>query len=331
MKIALCTTTIHVPHALKLMRKCGPDVGIFVATDTKTPTEAYRVIEEVGGVVCNANDFKCSEAIGWNTLSRRNVAFLEALRRGADIIYSWDNDNLAVSTDHFDQIETIFSRLHDGIKVTGTDEWFDPGTLLIPATRHRGFPHNKPVSKHAFPVIGAEVGVVAGLIIGDSDMDASTRIEKAPDISQVHIFGSTGVVVDPKVWTVWNSQNSAVARELMPAWFMAPGCQRHDDIFAALVVQRVMRERGYHVHFGKPLCYQERNPHDLLADLMAELPGMSNVQKMAELLDSIFLVGKNVVDDTRVIYNALAHADWYPKQGVVAAMSWLDDCQELRL
>ena len=42
MKIALCTTTIHVPHALKLMREIGPDVRFFVAGDKKTPTEAMR-------------------------------------------------------------------------------------------------------------------------------------------------------------------------------------------------------------------------------------------------------------------------------------------------
>ena len=35
MKIALCTTTIHVPHALKLMREIGPDacIDFFVAGD----------------------------------------------------------------------------------------------------------------------------------------------------------------------------------------------------------------------------------------------------------------------------------------------------------
>ncbi len=332
MRIALCTTTIHVPHALKLMRKCSPDIRFFVASDRNTPKEAYELVLSLGenSTVClpeSGHKWKCSEAIGWNTLARRNIAFLEALKWGADVIYSWDDDNIPTSLYHFVPFDGPW--IFDGIKVTGTDGWFDPGTLLIPATRHRGFPYGKPVSKTAHPVTNAKVGVAAGLVIGDGDADATTQIEHKPDIGQVHILGSTGVVVDNHVWTVWNSQNTAVIRELIPSWFMGPGLGRHDDIFAALVVQRVMRERGYHVHFGPPFCLHERNKHDLLVDLRAEIDGMSNVVRMAELLDHVVLAGKNVTDDTRVIYNQLAHAEWYPKQAVTAAMAWLDDCESV--
>ena len=45
MKIALCTTTIHVPHALKLMREIGPDVRFFVAIDEQTPDEAVELLQ----------------------------------------------------------------------------------------------------------------------------------------------------------------------------------------------------------------------------------------------------------------------------------------------
>ena len=46
-----------------------------------------------------------------------------------------------------------------------------------------------------------------------------------------------------------------------------------------------------------------------------------------ELLDSIILVGKNTIDDTRTIYNTLEHCEWYPKQAVKAALAYLDDCE----
>ena len=326
MKIALCTTTIHIPHALKLMRKCSADVGFFVALDKKTPDEAVTLTYELNGSALTEGNraWKCSEAIGWNTLARRNIAFLEALKWGADVIYSWDNDNIPVSELHFVPFDSLW--VFDGIKVFSPLGWFDPGTLLIPATRHRGYPHDISSMRYAEPITDAKVGVAAGLIIGDPDIDAVTRMEHRPDIGQVHLLGQTGVVVDPHTWTVWNSQNTAVVRELIPAWFMAPGCQRHDDIFASLIVQRVMRERGYHAHFGPPFTLQQRNPHDLLTDLRAEIAGMENVLRMAELLDSIPLPLKSVIDDTRIIYNALALTDWYPKQAVPAALAWLEDC-----
>ena len=334
MKIALCTTTIHIPHALKLMRMWSADARFFVATDKRTPTRELETLGVDNSMCMRGEYWRCSEAIGWNTLARRNIAFLEALRWGADVIYSWDNDNIPVSELHFVPFNGTW--VFDGIKVTGADiwpgqSWFDPGTLLIPATRHRGFPHAYDRKLKAEPVTDAKVGIAAGLIIGDPDIDATTRMEHHPDIGHVHLLGQTGVVVDPHTWTVFNSQNTAVIRELIPSWFMAPGCGRHDDIFASLVVQRVMRERGYHAHFGPPICFQQRNPHDLLVDLRAEIDGMSNVTKMAELLDAIPLPLKSVVDDTRIIYEALAHAEWYPKQACTAAFAWLDDCRELGL
>lgn len=338
MKIALCTTTIHVPHALKLMRKCSANVEMFVAMDERTPDAACVLMHDVGANyhMAGTNAWKCSSAIGWNTLARRNIAFLEALKWGADVIYSWDNDNLPIGTDHFDLIENLLrwstppaQSIGDfnGIKVSNRGDWFDPGSLLVPPTRQRGMPWNQRAMNWAEPVVDAKIGVVSGLIVGDTDCDASTRIEKAPDIGSVHILGQAGVVVDPNNWTIFNSQSTAIIRELMPAFFMMPGTGRHDDVFGSLIVQRVARERGYHVHLGKPFCHQARNPHNLITDLRAEIDGMENVEKLADLLDHIQLPAKDVIEDTRIIYEQLMHCSFIPEESAHAGLVWLEDCE----
>jgi len=329
MKIALCTTTIHVPHALKLLRKCSDDVYFFVAGDEKTPREVSRFVTALGNgylAPWEQGHWKCSELLGWNTIARRNIAFLEALKWGADVIYSWDDDNLPVDRYHFDLLD-LPSRKFNGIKVSGIDHWFDPGCLLIPPTRHRGYPHNMPRSRIAEPVTDAKIGVAAGLVLGDPDIDAVTRMEHRPDIGGVHLLGQTGVVVDLHTWTVFNSQNTAVIRELVPAWFMMPGVGRHDDIYASLIVQRVMRERDLHVHFGTPFTYQQRNQHDLIKDMRAEVDGMENVTKLAHLLDHIMLPGKSVLGDTRRIYETLLDCEFLPRKSVEAGLVWLEDVE----
>jgi hypothetical protein len=348
MKIALCTTTIHVPHALKLLRKCSEDVRFFVALDEKSPFAAIaswdgRESRDPVRVTTMTNTewlapshqkkWKCSEAIGWNTLARRNIAFLEALKWGADVIYSWDNDNLPTNWLHFSNLKKVLAHPFDGIKVTNTDSnWFDPGSLLIPATRQRGIPWNHRNANWAEPVTDAKVGVVSGLIFGDPDCDASTRIEKSPDIGALHVLGQVGVVVDPNTWTIFNSQNTALLRELMPAFFLMPGVGRHDDVFGSLIVQRVMRERGYHVHLGAPFCYQARNPHNLVTDLRAEIDGMERVTEIANALDAFRLMpGASVVEHTRALYIYLASLCLIPDAGFAAAMAWLEDCEGLGL
>jgi hypothetical protein len=225
----------------------------------------------------------------------------------------------------------VLDRPFSGIKLTGSDDCFDPGQLLIPPTRHRGVPYDKPVSKIAFPVAGARVGVAAGLVIGDPDCDAVTRMERRPDVGSVHILGSTGVVDDPDTWTVFNSQNNAVIRELIPSWFMMPDVGRMDDIYASLIVQRVARERGYHVHFGPPFTYQQRNEHNLVTDLRKEIDGMENVRKIADVLDMIELDGESVIGDTQIIYATLHGDSLIPDKAHAAAQTWLDDCAGLGL
>jgi hypothetical protein len=330
MRIALCTTTIHVPHTLHLLRKCSADVKFFVAGDERSPHQ--DIISNQAGLGAytyllpgQQEKWKCSAVIGWNTLARRNIAFLEALKWGADVIVSVDDDNIPVAPDYFNRFAWAIQHSFYGLKASGADGWFDPGFLLVPRTKHRGIPHDASRMVTIEHVTDAKVGVAAGLVIGNPDIDAVTRMAMAPDIQQVSELGKAGVAVDRKSWTVFNSQNTAVIRALIPCWFMMPGVGRMDDIYASLIVQRVARDRGYHVHFGPPLVYQQRNPHNLVADLRAEIDGYENVRKLAALLDATILPGYSVIDDTRIIYGVLAASELVPAGSVQAAMLYLED------
>jgi hypothetical protein len=114
---------------------------------------------------------------------------------------------------------------------------------------------------------------------------------------------------------------------------MMPGVGRHDDIYASLIVQRVARARGYHVHFGQPFTYQQRNTHDQLVDLRAEIDGMGNVTTLAGALDAMHLPGKSVIGDVRRIYENLRATctTLIPYPAIVAALAYLDDCEGLDL
>ncbi len=327
MKIALCTTTIHVPHALKLMRKCSTDVAFFVVLDKQEP----KGLPEIANTRWYYHDeqahWKCSEAIGWNTIARRNIAFLEALKWGADVIISWDTDNVPMGLDHFDQFERILTTPFDGLLGSSKTGWFDAGQLLIPWARHRGIPYNNIPMHHYDIATNFRAGIAAGLVIGNPDVDATLRMEKAPEIHGVSELVKMGVLVNVNTHTVFNTQNVGMLRELVPAWFCMPGVGRYDDLYASLVVQRVARERGFHVHFGQPLVWQERHQHDQLVDLRAEIYGMSHIKALADLLDAIILPGKSVVEDTRIIYRMLQNCAFIPRASTDAGLLWLEDCE----
>lgn len=328
MKIALVTTTINVPTVLKLYRAIGHNVEIFVACDWKTPKVAEDFCGELGAYYIGDTDYKCDVLIGHDTISRRNLAILEALKWGAHLIVTIDDDNIPLDNAYFDHFEHVFLSPFNGVQVGG-NEWFDVGTLLDPVAPHRGFPIGRAGWGEFSSVTDAKIGVAAGICLGDPDISAVTRIANHPTVHRVSELLRAGIVVDPQTRTVFNSQNTCFLRDFAPAMFLAPGTMRYDDIYASLITQHVMRERDYHVHFGQPFVVQERNQHNLLTDLRAELDGMKHILDLAYRLNSLELKGASVIEDVRLIYTVLRDEDWYPQLGIEAALAWCDDCEQV--
>jgi hypothetical protein len=358
MKTALITTTINVPRVLELYRAHSEDVRFFVALERNGGnSEINNFVDSLGNAQwCYGDDYKCSDLLGWRTIARRNIAMLEALRWGAEIIITVDDDNIPIDSGYFWQFESVIENGFAGIRATSESGWFDVGTLLDPVSPHRGFPHDKTSTPTYSHVCGRKVGVAAGICLGDPDISAVTRIARAPIVHRVSELLRAGIVVDPAgerrperervtdalgtveiwrtvsrgTWTVFNSQNTAIIRELAPAFFMVPQWGRYDDIYGSLLVQRLMRERGYVTHFGQPFVWQQRNRHDLLRDLRAEQFGSERILDFAQWLDGFIFTGKEkVTDQMRIMFTNLP--DWMPDRGNIQGLvlAWTQDCDEV--
>jgi hypothetical protein len=336
MRAALITTTINVPTVLSLYRKLDPEVKFFVALDKKTPITAVDFCNSLPN--CEAvwgEEYTCSSLISWGTISRRNIALLEALKWGAEIIITLDDDNIPIDPFYFQSFRRAFNWRNaeghgfpafNGIMVDKT-EWFDVGTLLDPVSPHRGFPHDRAAPPNFSHTTSCRVGVAAGICLGDPDIDACTRISRHPVVHRCSELLRSGIVVDPRrTRTVFNSQNTAFIRELAPCFLMVPSYGRYDDIFASLVAQRVMRERGLHVHLGQPFVWQQRNPHNLLTDLRAEQWGAEHILEFSAWLDG-FLGVHDVIGFLRVMATNLPK--FIPSGTQELWLAWLDDCERV--
>jgi len=336
MKTALIMTTINVPVVLALYRKLDPDVRFFVAGDEKTPSEVLHFCGELMHCsVVGGTHYACDALIGWNTIARRNIALLEALKWGADIIVSIDDDNIPLDNEYFAWFEQRLVWGYEwngftGIKATSPTNWFDVGTLLDPVAPHRGFPHVKRAEPVFASVVGARVGAAAGICLGDPDISATTRIAQGPIVHRVSELLRAGIVVDPATThTVFNSQNTAFIRELAPCFLMVPNYGRYDDIYAGLVAQRVAREHGYHIHFGQPFVWQTRNQHNLLKDLAQEQWGSEHILEFTAWLDGFILKDVTPVAAMRILFTNLP--DWMPDRGKLEelGLAWASDCEQV--
>jgi len=112
------------------------------------------------------------------------------------------------------------------------------------------------------------IDVDAGFWNGDPDIDAICRLEHAPECE----FDPSFFPIASSVMAPFNSQNTMLAREVVPCYFLYPHIGRMDDIWAAYYVQA----HGFQAVFSEPSVYQDRNEHDLIRDLKAEIIGYTN-------------------------------------------------------
>jgi hypothetical protein len=291
MDFALVTTTIGVPDVLRSYRELSSDVEIVIAGDRKSPhADIVALCKEIGGTYLDP-DVQAerypglSDAIGWNSIQRRNLAVLEAARRGPDVIISIDDDN-APTGDYFAELEQSFSSPPGYI---AEREWFNLGEFCSERYRYRGYPYSEePIAEISPNGQAPPIGVVNGAILGDPDINATERLERNPRANEYEKPVHDGIALDPnRTWSPINSQNTAWRAELGPLAMVLPGLGRYDDVWASFIAQRVMAGTGHHVLFGRPFVHQDRNPHDLLLDLENEIYGMRATEEFCARLKEI--------------------------------------------
>lgn len=300
--IALITTTVNVPTVLVSHLQHvppGSTLDVVVAGDVQTPDAARVLVEDLGGTYLDVHDervdrWTSAKFVGTRSIQRRNLALLHALTLGPDIIITIDDDNVPVTP-------TVYlSSFIEGFTNPVTElfassvGWYNPGDLLEPPVTHRGY----PLGMRHVPwrlTIGDrreyqddfKVGVVAGLWLGDPDVDAIERIVNDP---YVHDVGAalrdrpTGVVLAPRTWAPFNTQNTAFAWDVAPLMQCLVGVGRYDDIWMSYVARRILDDLGWSVRYGYPLAHQSRNAHDLIKDMRAEYHGYLNTEHIVSAL-----------------------------------------------
>jgi len=303
----IIVTTINVPQALELY----PDAKqIIVAGDLKTPHDDLRRLEAklTNMVYLSPDDqkklgYSSSELIGWNVIQRRNIALLEAIKLHPDVITMVDDDNLPVDNNYLKDVTDLLSKPFTGLAARGF-KMFNVGSLFDPVFCHRGFPRELQYDDVRIKSISnAKVGVVAGLCLGDPDIDAierevcHTTITYMPDIFQ------HGIVTDQL--SPFNSQNTSFVLELAPLMMCLPEhpVARYNDIWMSYIAERVMFDLGYCVHYGKPFVWQERNHHTFNKDINREWFGINNTFWFCNNITNCKLPAGDVITKLDSIYS----------------------------
>jgi hypothetical protein len=316
MKITFVTTTINIPTLLEgycediasIESDC--EIDFIVIGDKKTPADVRDFcirLEHRFGLPIQYYDIddqmkylrqfpELGQYLPFNSVQRRNIGFVKAYEQGSDIIISFDDDNYryqqSILEGHLSigQIETM-EIVHSP---TG---WFDPCIFLrekrgIPFC-HRGFPRSERwnYGEVRWTVESVKVVVNVGLWVGDPDVDAWMRM--ALPLETVAWERERNFALGPGTWAPFNSQQTALLREVLPAYFLNPYAGRYDDIWASYIVHKISNHLGNYVSYGKPIVLhkQERSLESLWRDIDDERMGSILNERFIRVLRETSLTG----------------------------------------
>jgi hypothetical protein len=262
-----------------------------------------------------------ADLVPWNTDNRRNIGFLQAWQEGADVLISIDDDNYCGPAADFVGEHLAAGRPAGAARVAAGAPWFNLCSLLTldcAPVYPRGFPYRSRVASQLahlgpMPADGRTsiVAINTGLWLDDPDVDAVTRLSLQPRAAAAD---PQPVILGPETWSPINTQNTAVMRAAIPAYyyvrmgFALQGLRidRFGDILSGYFVQKCAKHLGHSIRIGSPVVQHVRTPHDLFNDLYHELAGMVLLEELLPWLQELRLSGGTYGEAYAALADALA-------------------------
>ena len=329
MHVAVVTTTIHVPKLLEsymqdAMSFGHKEVSFIVVGDRKTPNEAREFCQTLHRCYAYQTNFlgvddqelylrsypELAAYLPYDSIQRRNIGILLAYERGADVIITIDDDNF-LAEPNFIRHHSLVGQEIEIDAYSSTDGWINVCDFLTEQHGfrfyHRGFPLGARLAIDGnvprVQSVRGRIVVNAGFWLEEPDIDAVTRL--AIPLKVTGLKRQENFALGLGTWSPFNSQNTALARDVIPTYFLSPFIGRYDDIWASYVTKAIADHLGDLVVFGHPLVRQERNPHDYWIDLEKERDGMRLSDAFCGYLRAIKFAGTSYSDCYREAIDGL--------------------------
>lgn len=320
MKITITTTTINIPHLIEdyikdVIKYNRQEYVDFVITgDKKTPKEAKEYCQKlqeqykIPVLFMDVDDqnlymekyTKLKGFLPWNCIQRRQVAILKAYEQGSDIIVLIDDDNYVACEDYVGKHMNLGTTGNMSV-VSSPTGWYNICDDLQDRQNRKFYPRGYSWSDRIDEVkdniwINKDIKTVvnAGFWLGDPDIDAVTRL--AAPIDVISYKKDHNYALDKGIYSPFNSQNTAIHRDIVPIYFLVPDIGRFDDIWSSYLVERIAWHMGDYISYGQPLVRQIRNDHDYWVDARAEEMGTKMTTDFCQWLRQIKLSGNTYLE-----------------------------------
>lgn len=326
-------TTINSPTKAigHISGLCGDGWSAVVVGDTKTPKDWAAASIEFLSVAAQGEMFReFSGMVPYRHYSRKNLGYLYAIAKGADLILETDDDNLPYPSFGKDINPKVTGRL------VGADGWVNvykyfTDALIWPRGLPLGSIHSS--GDVLTPKTEAVCPVQQFLADTDPDVDAIYRlIFKGPvDFDP----GAEPVILSKGAWVPFNSQNTIFFKEAFPLLYLPCFVSfRMTDIWRSFVAAQALWVHGLNLSFHASTVMQERNAHDLMRDFADEVPGYLNNDRISKVLSSAASVieskgPSSIAETARALWKSLITDGLIPKEEERVVDAWFSAVERL--
>lgn len=323
-KTPIVITSINWPtDAVKTFSKLR-DFILIVAGDEKTPQNWHVKNVEFLSIEEQYRKYpKLAKAIAKNHYARKNLGYLEAIKKTDKFIYEVDDDespnnsfpNFYKKTTF---IEEISAPLIFNIYTLFTKEKVWP----------RGFPLNFVNKKTTYRLKKRKIFpyIQQSLVDLDPDVDAIYRLTIG---KKIQFKKGKSFVLAKNTFCPFNSQNTYWHKKAFLLLYLpSTVSNRVTDIWRGYIAQRILWELDSQLIFLSPCLYQKRNRHNLIRDFYEEIDCYLRSEEMINNLKIIKLKGD--IDDMLVcIYRHLIKKNFIEPEELNILYLWLREVKKL--
>lgn len=335
LKSAIVVTSVSAPN--KVIRELATTslqkgLDFFVIGDSKSPKD-FRVAG------CEFYSLDRQADLGWSLASklpvghyaRKNLGYLLAADRGADLIRETDDDNFPHPNFWQDRTALITGRYVNLEGWINAYSFFSGGDRIWP----RGLPLTAILNPPFKPAetngsrIERYCPVQQSLADGDPDVDAICRLVLGPNVT---FEAADPLILGPGSWCPFNSQNTLWWRDAFPLLYLPSTCTfRMTDIWRSFVAQRCLWTCGWTLAFLPASVCQQRNAHNLMSDFEQEIPGYLHNDAIRESLGSLPLAAgpEHLCDNLVRCYECLVRMTLLQPEELDLLNAWLRDISQV--
>lgn len=298
-------------------------IPFIVIGDTKSPKEFNLVGCDFYTIDRQQTlNFQLAKTLPEKNYARKNLGYLIAISRGAEIIIETDDDNYPLAAFWEIRRKNLNAHLLRNKGWVNVYKYFTEAHIWPRGFALENIHDELPALENQLLI---DSPIHQGLADENPDVDAIYRLTMPLPIN---FKKANSVALGKNSFCPFNSQNTTWFKEAFPLLYLPSYCSfRMTDIWRSFVAQRIAWTCGWSILFHQSTVWQDRNDHNLMSDFRDEIPGYNNNSEIIRSLSELDLKEgiKNISSNMKICYNKLIELGYVGQQESILLDAWLND------